>query len=256
MPELDGMEYVPLAVFPRGPPLHPAPPPDCEAAFAFTAPPYCWLDVGTPVHLHLARIPCIFSGPCRCPRVRPSEDPLAIRGWVVTERERTERKVEFVVKNEDPSAPIQHASVQFGPFPGILPPPNVADAALNRTYMRAGVVPIGSGRASGPDGPPGQRNNAPAAGRIWSSWGEPSGDGLSKPRRGRGPQDLGPMMMNLDHLRVPNRNGTLATQPYEMREVYGGMAMSPGAKAEADGIRNYGCPIVVRPSGRADEMRA
>lgn len=263
-PELEEMDYVPLLVAPS-PSARPSLFPGTTMSFVFTAPPYCWLDIGTPVHLHVdASLPS-FPGPCRCPRTWSPTDVRAIRGWVVAECCRTEQTVEYVVKNEDPRARAQYVNVLFGPLPGISPPPRAGSANDERIRGRSKYSTEDPERAPGPEGPAGRTKEAPTE-WVWrldwrSSGAVPNLDKEAGPRGqrpGGGAETVsqaqwpGTMTMNLELPSKRAASRVTTAQPYAMWEAYGGAVMSRAAKAQEDAIRNYGRPIVVRPSGGGD----
>lgn len=259
--DLGGMVYVPLSVVSLESPTTPVPQPGRLPMLSFTAPPYCWLDVGTPVHLHIERAPRFFTGPCACPRNQNQREPLAMRGWIVEEKVRTDKEVVYVVKNEESRAPVQHVLILFGSRLGVPPPPN----AMNGERHAAAWAEDGLRRTRPEDGNTGPREtlNSEACGGLerkgpgvevrsvwrgrevaWRTWMERPGM-----ERSEGP---GPMTMNLEQIRDPLRDCASASQPYAMWETYGSAGMSREAKAEEDAIRNYGCPIRIRPSRRTE----
>ncbi len=265
--DLDDMAYVPLAVAPAPFAPQPNPPPDGIPTLVFTAPPYCWLDIGTPVHLHVAPTPLFFDKPCRCPRARLQTDTLAIRGWVVEERARTEESVVYVVTNEDTYAHAPYVAVQFGPLPGIRPPPSASDANKGWILARTETLVGSHWRADGSSGPLGlaecvsrTRTGSPDRPTRWTP---PELEQVPQTReRGLGKAEAGAlrgwpgaMTQELERQRQPSRDRSAATLPYTMWETYGGAVLSRDAKNKDDAIRNYGRPIVVRPRERFDRRR-
>lgn len=265
-PDLERMAYVPLSVSVVPQPPHPGDAPAGGAALVFMAPPYCWLDIGTPVHLHIAAAPTFFSGPCRCPRLRTLSNPLAIRGWIVAEWDRTERTVKYMVRNEETHALAQYTTIQFGPLPGIRPPPRGLDVNAERIPARTGYLSEKPWRVTGPHGPVVQLGGLPQ-GRAREEWRPndgtfPSLEQEAGPRGGRANEDGGEsegsrlVTMNPGPPLAVARVRASAARPYTMWETYGGRVISRAARAEEDGIRNYGRPIVVRPRERGDGSRA
>ncbi|OJT15894.1 hypothetical protein TRAPUB_14215 [Trametes pubescens] len=260
--ELEAMEYVPLSVVSLESPTAALARLERAPMLAFAAPPYCWLDVGTPVHLHLERTPRYFTGPCGCSRIRPSQDSLAIRGWIEEERVRTDREVVYVVKNEERDAPIQRAFILFGSRLGVPPPPNATGAGQRNATAALEVAAESLRRGPGPCGPLERWTLESWTRTEQMEWMRESSRMRANNELLRGSRGMeeerarqGARTMNLGQPRESQGDCAAAVQPYTMWETYGGAGMSREAKAEEDGIRNYGCPIVVRPRKRMDGPR-
>lgn len=254
------MDYVPLAVRVLHPSELSAPSPPHAMTFAFTAPPYCWLDLGTPVHLHVSPIPAYFPGPCRCPRELRVDGAPAIKGWVVAESGRTAGEVVYVVKNEDLGAATQHALLLFRLLPRFAPPPNSAELAAHRAHARAERVENIAPRGGGPDGPPGRMEglygaDIGACGMEMDRTGRDeleSARNKSRTRAGFPEGDL--ITRNSQCQRGPVVSRRTAAQPYEIWETYGGTKLSRAARTEAEAVQNYGQPITIRRRGRPDGL--
>lgn len=258
--DLEGMDYVPLAVVPLALPSETSPSSFRTALYAFTAPPYCWLDIGTPVHLHLSHGPVGVGGPCRCPRNRKEKEPLAIRGWVVAESARTKCEVEYVVTNEEKDAAVQRAVIRFKLPPNIPLPPNSAELDAQQACDRTGRASQNLEYRIGRGGPAGRVHEAgrpalePPEGRlrrILADDGKAEGIGLD---RGVPRLEPGPMTMKIPHADGAPRSRWTATQPYAMIEAYGRTVPAHTSKAVEDGIWNYGRPIMVRARERTDGL--
>lgn len=262
------MDYVPLYVAPP-PPTAPADAETQSGRYALTSPPYCWLEVGTPIHLHFSSNGGSRKGPCRCLRDRSREDGLDFRGWIIGERASANGDVEYVVVNEERGARMQQAIILFRHSSGFPPLPRIAEVAVRHALPLAAAVEDEASRVDGPTGLAERveegragTNHQALTGARGTEWPHP----MLLPSLGPWTPSLAAPTSQTRHehdLRMTKpgdavgrtRGRQLAAHPYRMWDVYGTTAAPCATRAETDGIRNYGQPIVVRARERTDGRR-
>lgn len=246
--ELVSLTYTPLYVTPLFSTEHPAPSTSDTALYALTAAPPCLMEVGVRVHLHFLYASSIVLTDSPHQRPHPMSVPLGIRGWIAGERTRSGRSVEYVVKNEDPDARVRRAFIRQQVAPGTAPLMRLGELVA----LRFPGVPM-----SRAPGEVGSRRYKPAkSGRALPS-AAPSPSPENETQVFEFPPLLSPANTDPSRGQVSSRTGLVATQPYNMWETYGSdpNTVSYPTQAEADAMRNYGCPIVVGPLARDVEWQ-
>ncbi|EIW57329.1 uncharacterized protein TRAVEDRAFT_48368 [Trametes versicolor FP-101664 SS1] len=249
--ELVSLMYTPLYVTPLFSTDHPAPSTSDTALYALTAAPPCLMEVGVRVHLHFLYASSIVLTDSPHQRPDPMSVPLGIRGWIAGERTRSGREVEYVVKNEDPHARVRRAFIRQQVAPGAAPLMRLGELVA----LRFPGVPMS--RAPGEVGSR-RYKPAPKSGRALPSAGPSTpSDSENQAQMFELPPLLPPANTDPSRTREPTRTGVVATQPYNMWETYGSdpNTVSYPTRAEADAMRNYGCPIIVGPLARNVEWQ-
>lgn len=260
---LETMDYVPLYV------LHLPPSPNDPAGlrgngvarYALVAPPYCWFEAGTPVHLHSPNAGVWRGGPCRCPRPK-NEDRQDFRGWIVGEDVGLDGDVEYEVVNEDTGAITQRATIIFRRSSGFPPLPSISERG---TYPAPGRLSDVGGGVWPEGGPPDLTGQTRAWHRLQNRTQPEKPAAVAPYRKTRLREtalpasltryEAGPMTLRPADARTQLRERAQPAHPYRMWEVYGRTAAPSATRAESDGIKNYGQPIVVRPRERTDGCR-
>lgn len=264
------LTYAPLYVSPLFSAEHPTPQAATTALYALSAPPRFILEIGVRVHLHFLYAPSLPATNSPYSDADPMSIPLAIKGWIAGERSRTRTEVEYVVKNEEISSTIRRAFVRVRIRPGVAALPNLGEMLArrfpgvptdeprdqesgNREQQDSG--PQGNGRRGRRGRGPRERGRlpAPAVSAVPESV-RPSVPSAPGPAR----EDqwlLTPLLYPIDNsalIRAPRAGSAVATQPYNIWEMYDGNTAPYATQAETDAIRNYGCPIIVGPLGRRE----
>lgn len=250
--ELAPPAYTPLYVTPLFSTEHPAPSTSDTALYALTAAPPCLMEVGVRVHLHFLYASSIVLTDSPHQRPDPMSIPLGIRGWIAGERTRSGREVEYVVKNEDPYARVRRAFVRLQVVPGTVPLMRLGELVA----LRFPGVPV----SRAPGGVESRRYKpATTRSRPRPSAASPSTrpNSENQARMFELPPLLSPANTDPSRAQESSRTGVVATQPYNMWETYGWdpHTVSYPTRAEADAMRNYGCPIIVGPLARDVEWQ-
>lgn len=242
--------YTPLYITPLFSTDHPAPSSSDTALYALTAAPPCLMEVGVRVHLHFLYASSIVLTDSPHQRPDPMSVPLGIRGWIAGERTRTGREVEYVVKNEDPNARVRRAFIRQQVAPGTAPLMRLGELVA----LRLPGVPMS--RAPG-DVESRRHKRAKNGPRLPSAAPSPPSDSENQATMFDFPPLLPIANAGPPRTQEPTRTGAMATRPYNMWEIYGTdpNTVSYPTQAEADAMRNYGCPIIVGPLARDVEWQ-